>query len=370
MQIYNKFDKDAEAVENNLKKARHVEAARAIYADKPFSERYATAATAAQILGVVGNVGSFVTGSLAVGYSIYSSISVLGDTVAIGAGGAIGIAAAALLEIVKTAMIIGVFTALYKYKKISIGIAAAAITLQGASIALSFYGARAMPKLATSAPPPFNSSEYDKRAEAIATEIASIRKANSWKGVVTKKGNEFITQANERAERVDNERAEAKAAHEIKTAKTEAEQGETTNIVGYIGISNEFLILFCFAFYSYFLYRVYRENEDREGDGANSPTRATTTAPPPPPTMPTIPTTTPSTGQPAPPSNRKPIGFYTSDEVETVIIKPDTPGNNKNPHLKECGHCQKEFQYNHKKQIYCSGECRWAADKARKAAKC
>lgn len=367
MQIYNKFDKDAEAVENNLKKARHVEAARAIYADKPFSERYATAATAAQILGVVGNVGSFVTGSLAVGYSIYSSISVLGDTVAIGAGGAIGIAAAALLEIVKTAMIIGVFTALYKYKKISIGIAVAAITLQGASIALSFYGARAMPKLATSAPPPFNSSEYDKRAEAIATEIASIRKANSWKGVVTKKGNEFIAQANERAERVDNERAEAKAAHEIKTAKTEAEQGETINIVGYIGIANEVLILFCFAFYSYFLYRVYRENEESEGDGANSPTVATTTAPAPPPTMPIMPTT-PNTGQPAPPSNRNPIGFIFSGETETVIIKPEPPIDNKNPHLKECEHCQKQYQYNAKKQKFCSNECRWEASKARKAA--
>jgi len=368
MQIYNKFDKDAEAVENNLKKARHVEAAKNIYKDRPFSERYATAAAASQILGFIGNAASFITGSTAIGYSIYSSINAIGETVAIGAGGAIGVAAAALLEIVKTAMIIGVFTALYKYKKISIGIAVAAIALQGASIAISFYGARAMPKLATSAPPPFNSSEYDKRAEALATEIASIRKANSWKGVVTKKGNEFIAQANSRAERVDNERAEAKAAHEIKTAKTKAEQGETINIVGYIGIANEGLILFCFAFYSYFLYRVFRENED-EGSGADSPTVATTTAPPPP-IMPTVPTTTPSTGQPAPPSNYRPIGFYTSDEVQTVIIKPEPPGDNKNPHLKECEHCQKQYQYNAKKQKFCSNECRWAADKARKTAKC
>ena len=367
----NPFDIKVKDKEDFIIDSKTLDKARDMYGDKPYMVRMRKPMLASWLLRSVCNAISIMTLMAVIAFVFYGPMGrIVGGDAAAYVVCVAGIGLAFITELMKNAFADLVFVYYFKYKTIAKMAAIALVVIVATSTVGSYLGGAAIPA-ATTKVASFDGSEFEEREEELRAEIDQVRKTTSWKGKATKATNQQIAAIQTQQAALLAEKQAAQAAFSSDRQEQKEQIMHYEYIFGAIALINEVIIILCSIFIAYYYYRVTLETEDDlliDSSGANSPTVATTTAPPPPPTMPTIPTTTPSTGQPAPPSNRKPIGFYTSDEVETVIIKPDTPGNNKNPHLKECEHCQKQYQYNAKKQKFCSNECRWEASKARKAA--
>jgi hypothetical protein len=364
----NPFDIKVKDKEDFILDSKTLEKAREMYDDKPYMVRMRKAMLGSWLLRFACNVISIMTLMAVVAFVFYAPMGKIvgGDAAAyVTCIGSMGLAF--MTELMKNALSELVFVYYFKYKTIAKMAAIALIVIIATSTAGSYFGGAAIPA-ATTKVASFDGSEFEEREEELQEQIAEVRKTTSWKGKATKATNQQIAAIQTQQAALLAEKQAAQAAFSSDRQEQKEQIMHYEYIFGAIALINEGILILCSIFIAYYYYRVTLETEDDlliDSSGADSPTVATTTAPPPPPTMPT---TTPSTGQPAPPSNRKPIGFFVSDEVQTVIIKPEPPADNKNPHLRECEHCQKQFQYNHKKQIFCGSECRYAANKARKAA--
>ena len=326
-----------------------------IFKDKPFTDEYRTVYRVALVGQSLSQVVTFCT-TAALG--VFALTHIVPTWWGIYLAVPLGIAFAFGVERLKRSTLSIASKHLLKYRSFGFVGVVAALTLC-VSIAAALYGAKELPGVVY---PPPGRSVNPANIEALTAEInrvqadidrlqASLKSGANWVAEnrtlprLQKERADLVAlrdAANIDAEnRADTQHAEALADRADKVAKMQAYS------IG-AAIVAELVFLLCTAFVLYYLFRHFAERQptetptpDKEGQAPGFTYNPNGT------------TTTTANGLPQN-QVRRPIGFFSNHSVNNATVT--TQG--KNPFVKNCAHCQKEFTAKVAWQRFCTEACK------------
>ncbi|MFN8302597.1 MAG: hypothetical protein U0U46_08900 [Saprospiraceae bacterium] len=328
-----------------------------IFRDKPFTEEYCTVYRVAVVGQSLSQVVTFCT-TAALG--VFALTHIVPTWWGIYLAVPLGIAFAFGVERLKRSTLSIASKHLLKYRTFGFVGVVAALTLC-VSIAAALYGAKELPGIVypvpTRAVDPASAETLTAEINRVQTDIdrlqANLKGGKNWVAEnrtlprLQKERAALVERrdaANNAAEgRADAQHAEALTDRADKVAKMQAYS------VG-AAIVAELVFLLCTAFVFYYLFRHFAETQpdetptpDNKGQAPGfiyNPNGATTTT---------------ANGQPQNIA-RRPIGFFPNRSVSNATVTKQ----DKNPFVKNCAHCQKEFMAKVAWQKFCAEPCKLA----------
>lgn len=406
--MFNQFDEAA----NQYEAGKNLEAQKskvtAIFADKPFSQRFKIASFGAKCIALICNLFSCLSFAFLAGYLINSMlIDLVGSPTALYVAVPLALCIGVLFELIKNAANQNFFVGLFKFKNAAVTAVAVILLLSFVSVFTSFAGAKLMPQIARVDTLTYNYSSFDAQKADLNAQIKAAQIGSTYKGIVTKSGHKQIAGLQKQIETLAKEREIYTAQTDKEKSSFEADKQSISSYLGYFAIGSEIVYFLCLAFNFYFAYRCYieldlsgsvptelahfAENDTSvnrwlarvkaglEGSDTNLAPAKELQQITPKITPLSVPNSTPDAIPHQPPTTRK-IGFIFSSESvadsESQTATPDevlSPNNlpdvlpNPNPSPENvvskygvgtCANCQTKYHknsYNHK---YCSDTCK------------
>lgn len=284
--------------------------------------------------------------------------------------GILTLAALAALELTKRETSSKFFHTRLQFGKMSGGLLAAVLGLSIISTAASYFGAEKTVHQFAKGPALVNA---DSTTQPLRAQIADIDRQMSdakkmkWKGKITVQGQnalaaltsakaDLLAEQTRQQKRIDGNNDTALEEHKT-TTNTNGQQFAAFTLL------SEILLILCLFYIQYYDFRSFAEYAHAHAETAPKPTEQPG-KPNEQPAKPAAPNVRQdpapafsSNGNGLPKNERQPIGFaYANRDAPARTQNVDTQ--TVNDHLRNCEHCGTAYIYGHRRQKFCTDQCR------------
>ncbi|MEI6410001.1 MAG: hypothetical protein WCR52_11495 [Bacteroidota bacterium] len=297
-----------------------------------------------------------------------------GLTGSVTASGALTLAALAVLEFTKRETSAKFFHTRLQFGKMSSGLFAAVLGLSVISTAASYFGAEKTVHQFAKGPALMNA---DSSTMPLKVQIADLdkqigdAKKMKWKGKLTVQGQntlasltaakaDLLTEQNRQQKRIDSKNDTAETEHKT-TTNTNAGQFAAFTLL------SEILLIFCLFYIQYYDFRSFAEYAHAHAEEQPEPAAEPMTAKPAAPNVrQNAPPAFQHNGNSLPTNERQPIGFAYANRnapayapartqnVDTQNVITQTVAEQ----TRVCEHCGTAYVYGHRRQKFCTDQCR------------
>lgn len=233
------------------------------YQEKPFFERYKNLRLATLLLSYTLNLFSIAT---ALSFVLFFVLSLFNNVYfALG----ISLLSLSFIELLKRNFLPIFFKRGYQFgfKKTSLFVVFGSLVLIAASANLSYFGASKTVQQLSSAPALLDleqiNQEHLGRITALETKQTEIKKSQSWKGTLTKRGQSSFQTIENRITTIEEERllalAEAKKYNANLVATHQTDTNKQAQVFALLTLSLDLSLILCFWFLEFYDYRSFTE---------------------------------------------------------------------------------------------------------------